>query len=99
MESIIIALISAGFPVIATAITAYSARKRDEKHSARDAILQLILEDHVAVMEGHLPVNYTSVLHEFDTYKKNGGNSYVEKKVHEYEDWFASEELKNRRKK
>lgn len=97
-NAIIVALISAGFPVIATLISAYSARKREEKHSARDAILQLILEDHVAVMEGGLPVNYTSVLHEFDTYHKNGGNSYVSKKVEEYEDWFHEQELRRRKK-
>lgn len=88
-EQIIIALITAGLPVAATAISAMSSRRRMERHAAKQSILQMIMEDHIAVSEGHLPTNFQNVLHEFDIYHKNGGNSYVEAKVSEYKAWFA----------
>lgn len=88
-EQIIMALITAGLPVIATAITALSSRKRMERHAAKQSILQMIMEDHISVGEGHLPTNYQNVLHEYDIYHKNGGNSYITEKVSEYKAWFA----------
>lgn len=91
-EAVIIALISAGFPVLATAITAYIQQRATNRNAAKQSILQMILEDHVAVSEGHLPTNYQNILHEFDIYSKNNGNSYVEKKVREYESWFEEVE-------
>lgn len=91
-EAVIIALISAGFPVLATAITAYLQHRTTNRNAAKQSILQMILEDHVAVSEGHLPTNYQNILHEFDIYSKNNGNSYVEKKVREYESWFEGVE-------
>lgn len=50
----------------------------------------MILEDHVAVQEGHLPSNYQNVLHEYDIYHNAGGNSYVSEKVEEYKKWYLS---------
>ena len=91
-EAVIIALISAGFPVIATTITALLQRRSSEKHAAKQSIMQMILEDHVAVSEGHLPTNYQNILHEYDIYHRNGGNSYVTNKVRDYEDWFSKTE-------
>lgn len=93
-EAVVIVLISAGFPVIATTITALLQRRSSEKHAAKQSIMQMILEDHVAVSEGHLPTNYQNILHEYDIYHKNGGNSYVKKKVDEYIDWFNGTEKK-----
>ena len=93
-EAVIISLISAGFPVVATTITALLQRRSTEKHAAKQSIMQMILEDHVAVSEGHLPTNYQNILHEYDVYHKNGGNSYVKKKVDEYIDWFNGTEKK-----
>ncbi len=93
-ESVLIALISAGLPTIATTITALLQRRSSEKHAAKQSIMQMILEDHVAVSEGHLPTNYQNILHEYDIYHKNGGNSYVKKKVDEYIDWFNGTEKK-----
>ena len=87
-EAVIIALISAGFPVLATAITALLQRRSNEKHAAKQSILQMILEDHVAVNEGQIPTNYQNVLHEYDIYHKNGGNSYITEKVEDYKTWF-----------
>lgn len=85
---IVIALISAGLPTLATAVTAIIQSRENNKHAAKQSIFQMILEDHVAVGEGKLPTNYQNVLHEFDIYHKNGGNSFVERKVKDYLEWF-----------
>lgn len=89
-EAVIIAAISAGFPMVTTLVTALLQRRSNEKHAAKQSILQMILEDHVAVNEGQLPTNYQNILHEYDIYHKNGGNSYVSTKVEEYKDWFIA---------
>ena len=88
-EGIIIALISAGLPTLATSITAVLQYRRSNQHSAKQSIFQMILEDRMSVQEGKLPTNYQNVLKEFDLYHKNGGNSYVEQKVEEYKKWFV----------
>ena len=87
-EAVIIAAISAGFPMVTTLVTALLQRRSNEKHAAKQSILQMILEDHVAVNEGQLPTNYQNILHEYDIYHKNGGNSYVTEKVENYKTWF-----------
>lgn len=96
MEDIIITAITICIPSTATIVTALIQGRTMNKHAARQSILQLIMEDHMAVNEGKLPTNYQSVLHEFDVYKKNGGNSYVEAKVKEYVDWFKEQEAKKK---
>lgn len=88
-NSIIVALITAGFPTIATAITATIAGRTNARNAAKDSILQMIMEDHLAVLEGHLPTNYQNIHHEWDIYRENKGNSYVHKKIEEYDIWFA----------
>lgn len=88
-DAVVIALISAGFPTLTTVITAILQRRVGNMHDARHSILQLIMEDHLAVHEGHLPTNYQNILHEYDVYKKNGGNSYLLEKVEEYKKWYA----------
>lgn len=88
-EQIIISLITAGFPVVATAVSSLLNRRRTDRNAAKQSILQMIMEDHIAVQEGHLPTNYQNVLHEYDIYHKNGGNSYVSEKVEEYKAWFT----------
>jgi len=91
-DAVLISLISAGVPSVVTAITALLQKRSNEMHAARQSILQLILEDHVAAQEGHLPTNYQAVLHEYDIYKRNGGNSYITQKVEEYKTWFLEQE-------
>lgn len=91
-EAVIVALITAGFPTLTTAITAIFQSRETKKNAAKSAILQMILEDHVANNEGHLPTNYQNVLQEFDKYTKNGGNTYVKEKVGEYKSWFVQVE-------
>lgn len=89
-EAIVVALITAGIPTVATAITATVQSRATAKNAAKQSILQMILEDHMAVQEGHLPTNYQNILHDYDIYVKNGGNSYVHDKVEEYKRWFIS---------
>ena len=96
-EAIVIALITAGFPTCATALTAFFQSRRSKKNAAKQSILQMILEDHMAVQEGHLPTNYQNVLHEFDIYSKNGGNSYVAEKVEDYKKWFVEVEREHQK--
>lgn len=89
MTEVIIAAISAGFPTIATIVTAFIQAKAIDRNAAKQSILQMILEDHQAVQEGKLPTNYQNVLHEFDIYTAKGGNSYMHEKVDAYKEWFA----------
>lgn len=91
-DDVIIALITAGVPSAFTAVATLFQNRLSKKHAARNSILQLIMEDHISVQEGRFPTNFQSVLHEYDIYKKNGGNSFVKSKVDEYIDWFAEQE-------
>ena len=87
-ESIIIALISAGIPTVTTTITAILQARSNNKHAAKQSILQMILEDYVADSHKKAPTNYQNILNEYDNYHKNGGNSYVTEKVDDYKRWF-----------
>ncbi len=89
-DAIIVALISAG----TTIITSLAQRRTMARNAAKQSILQMISEDQLAVLYGSLPTNYQNVLHEYDIYHKNGGNSYVTQKVEEYKQWFAREQAK-----
>lgn len=88
MENVLIALITAGIPAFVTLHSTKAIKSQANKHSARQSILQLILEDKMLVMEGKLPENHNAILEEFDEYTANGGNSYVHKKVDEYIKWY-----------
>lgn len=88
MEGILIALITAAIPAVTSLISGIMTRRANEKHAAKQSILQMILEDRMAVQEGRLPTNYQNVLHEFDVYTADNGNSYVHEKVDEYKLWF-----------
>lgn len=88
-ESVLIALISAGLPTIATIVTTVFRGRASAKHSAKQSILQMIMEDHLAVAEKRLPTNYQNILQEYDVYHSKGGDTYVTQKVLEYESWFA----------
>lgn len=89
MQEIIIAAISAGFPTIATIVTAKIQARTASKNAAKQSILQMILEDRMDWRDGKLPSNYQAILHEFDIYTQAGGNSYVADKVAEYKAWHA----------
>ena len=90
MENIVIAIITVCVPSITTLITSHYAKKRQERHMAKQSIFQLIVEDKIRVLEGKIPENYQEVLMEYDTYSKDGGNSYVKEKVETYQKWYKS---------
>lgn len=92
MQEIVIALISAGFPTIATIVTSAMHAKVASRNAAKQSILQMIMEDHLAVAEGKLPSNYQNILKEYDIYSKAGGNSYVTEKKNDYIKWWHEQE-------
>lgn len=87
-DAVIVAIITAGAPVIVTIVTALIQHSASERHAAKSSILQMILEDHIDYSEGRFPTNYQNILHEWDIYEKNKGNSYVHEKVDAYKEWF-----------
>lgn len=93
---IIVTAITICVPALVTLLTGKKLKKQANKHSARQSIMQLILEDKVRVMEGGLPENYQAILDEFDEYRENGGNSYISQKVDDYIVWY--EDLKKTKK-
>lgn len=95
-DELIVGVVSVIVPSLMTFLTAKAQSKVMARNAAKAAILQMIVEDHVAVAEGRLPTNYQNVLHEYDTYHANGGNSYVHDKVDEYKRWFEKVEEKHK---
>lgn len=95
-EGIIIALISAGIPTVATAIAAFVQARTATRNSAKSDILQMIMEDHIAVQEGHLPVNYQNILNAYEKYHKAGGDEFITDKKEEYKKWFHAIEKEDK---
>lgn len=91
MQTIIAALITAGVPALVTIFTTMGTRKLSRMHSAKQSILQMIMEDYIMVEDfGMLPRNYTNIHYEYDVYKKNDGNSDIDIKMAEYEAWYKA---------
>ena len=89
MTEIFVALITVSVPSIVTLITHLVSQRTSKMHSAKQSILQMIMEDVIAVEVLHkLPVNRSNIYYEYDHYKKNGGNSDIDKKMQEYEKWY-----------
>jgi archaellum component FlaG (FlaF/FlaG flagellin family) len=91
-DPVIIAIIGAiagALPTVATIITAILQDRSSKKNFAKQSILNLINEDKTEALYGNMPDNYQNVLHEFDIYSKNGGNSYVAGKVDDYKRWYT----------
>lgn len=97
-ESVIIAIISAFIPTITTAITTAIQYRYATRNAAKSDILQMILEDHQAVQEGHLPTNYQNILNAYERYHKAGGDEFITDKKEDYKKWFISVEKKNIKK-
>ena len=93
-EAVIIALISAGIPTITTAIVGFVQSRTAQRNSAKSDILQMIMEDHLAVHEGHIPTNYQNIMAAYDRYHQAGGDSYITDKKDEYKQWFIDQERK-----
>lgn len=89
MTEIYVALITVSVPSIVTLITHFFSQRTSKMHSAKQSILQMMMEDVIAVEILHkLPVNHSNIYYEYDHYKKNGGNSDIDKKMREYEEWY-----------
>lgn len=85
----IIRFMAASSPLITIAIGVWNNRT-SKKHSAKQSILQMIMEDEFRYETfGKLPTNYSNILKEYEVYHKNGGNGEVTKKVRDYEEWLA----------
>ena len=90
-EAIVVSLITAGIPAIVTLITSYKHVKLSTMHSAKQSILQMQIEDIIAVeVLRKPPVNYTNIHYEYDIYKRNGGNSDIDIKMKAYEEWYKN---------
>lgn len=88
LAQIIVSVITVCVPTIATLISNKSLKTQNNKHNTRSNIMQLIIEDHVRVAEKQLPENRQTIHEEYDEYIASGGNSYIHKKVDEYEVWY-----------
>ena len=89
ITQIIVALITVTIPACVTLITTKSVKRQANKHSCRQSILQLILEDKLAVLvENKLPENYQAIIDEYEEYHKCYGNHYIDEKVEEYKKWY-----------
>lgn len=89
-DSVLIALIAGGFSSATSIVLAVLQARITNRNAAKQSILQMIMEDHLSHSEDKLPTNYQNVLHEYDIYHKNGGNSYVTEKVDDYKKWFMT---------
>ena len=94
MTEIIVAIIGAIATIMTTLISSKKQKSLSERYDAKNSIMMMTHEDPLLVQEGHLPVNYQNILHEFDLYRKNGGNSYMEEKVEAYKKWYKEVETK-----
>lgn len=89
LVQIIVAAITVCVPALVTILTTKSVKTQNNKHNTRSNIMQLIIEDHVRVAEKQLPENRQAIHEEYDEYLASGGNSYIHKKVDEYEIWYG----------
>ena len=97
MEDISINIITVGIPSATSVIVGFLNYKVASRNSAKSSILQLIMEDRMDWKDGKFPSNYQAVLHEYDIYKKNGGNSYVESRVEDYKKWYKEIQEESRK--
>ncbi len=77
-------------PATVTLLSGKKTRKQANKHNTRSNIMQLIIENHVRVMENKLAKNNKQIHEEYDEYVACGGNSYIHDKVGEYDEWHKT---------
>ncbi len=91
MTTVLLALITTGIPSITTIIVGRRQVSLSKMHSAKQSILQMQMEDVINYEILHkLPRNYSNIHYEYDNYKKEGGNSDIDIKMEEYEEWYRS---------
>lgn len=87
---IIVTAITVCIPATVTLLSGMRTRRQANKHNTRSNIMQLIIEDHVRIMENKLPENKQRIHQEYDEYVACGGNSYIHDKVEEYDAWYET---------
>lgn len=90
LVQILVALITVCVPTLTTIFSTKNMKRQANKHSTRSDIMQLIIEDHVRVMEGKLPENYQAIMNEFTEYSACGGNKYIDEKIEDYKIWYKT---------
>lgn len=86
---IIITAITICVPAGVTIFTSGKQKKLSKMNAAKSSILQMQMEDVISVeLLEKLPYNYTNIHYEYDQYHQNGGNSDIDKKMAEYEEWY-----------
>lgn len=98
-SSIIVALISAFVTVFSVVLSTFVQYRFATRNAAKSDILQMILEDHMAVQEGNLPTNYQNILNAYERYHKAGGDEFITDKKEEYKRWFHAIEKGKKGKK
>lgn len=96
ITQIIITIITVCVPALVTLITSRKLKKQANKHSTRSDIMQLIIEDHVRLMEGMFPENYQAIMDEFTEYQASGGNKYIDGKIADYKEWYKTANKKGK---
>ncbi|MCM1323294.1 MAG: hypothetical protein NC218_03850 [Acetobacter sp.] len=92
-EAIIIALVGI-LPTMTTIVATMLQNRQSRKHSAKQSILQMIMEDQFAwETYRKFPTNLHDIEHEYEVYHANGGNGEITARVAEYKRW--REELEN----
>lgn len=83
-------------PAIITAVNQIKLNRQSNMNSAKQSILQMQMEDVISVEILHkIPTNHSRILYEYDIYKKNGGNSDVDEKMKEYQEWYSDQKIIN----
>ena len=86
-------LLKVVIPVLTTIVTYLYTKRASIRHSAKQSILQMIMEDQFNwELFRKFPVNYGNILDEYAVYHKNGGNGEVTRKVDEYKSWYDKNE-------
>jgi len=91
--AIIVAIIAGAFGLletIATIISTIIQLRTATRNSAKSDILQMIMEDHLAIHENRLPTNYQNILNAYERYHNAGGDEYITDKKEEYKRWYKA---------
>lgn len=82
-------------PTLTTIFTSVIQKRENRMFSAKQTILQMMMEDVISVEILHkAPCNWNNIHYEYDKYKANGGNSDIDIKMKEYEEWYHKWEAK-----
>lgn len=96
----IIEISKVALPVITTIVTYLYTKRASVRHSAKQSILQMVMEDQFNwELFRKFPVNYGNIINEYEVYHKNGGNGEVTKKVDDYKSWYMRNESEMKKMK